>query len=77
MKGWILGAIIRNANLAIFAKDTVYKCTVNGGYTNSQDPCAEDAKPITVIHPVTLTSDTASAVALIDQCVVNFKRVDI
>lgn len=52
----------------------IYKCSVDGVETYSQVPCAEDAKPITVIPPAKLSSVTTSEAELIDQCVAYFKR---
>lgn len=62
------------ASLSVSA--AVYKCTVNGVDTYSQDPCGEDAQPINISPPPKINSDRdgQSLDALAEECIAYFKR---
>ncbi len=70
---WILFAAMC---FACSSQAEIYKCTADGVDTYSQDPCAEDAQPITVTPPSKLSSDadTTNESALVEKCVSYFKR---
>lgn len=65
---WILFAAMC---CAYSAEADIYKCTVNGVESYSQDPCADDAQLITVTPPSKISSDTENVneSALVEQCV--------
>lgn len=65
---WILFAAMC---CAFSAEAGIYKCTVNGVESYSQDPCADDAQLITVTPPSKISSDTENVneSALVEQCV--------
>ncbi|KZK66695.1 hypothetical protein A1L58_04590 [Shewanella baltica] len=54
----------------------IYKCTIDGVESYSQDPCADDAQLITVTPPAKLHSDkdTLSMDELLEQCTAVLKR---
>ncbi|MEZ9822977.1 hypothetical protein AB4238_20520 [Shewanella sp. 10N.286.45.A1] len=54
----------------------VYKCTLNGVETYSQDPCAEDAQEITVTPPAKMNrnSNSSTEEKLVQQCMTAIKR---
>lgn len=61
------------ASLSLSA--AVYKCTVNGVDTYSQDTCGEDAQPINISPPPKINSDRdgLSLDALAEECIAYFK----
>ncbi|WP_052813872.1 DUF4124 domain-containing protein [Shewanella sp. cp20] len=68
MHKWMFIILIM-ANFNLHA--AVYKCTIDGVETYSQDPCAEDAQEITVTPPVKMNSSVndLSVDQLVEQCI--------
>lgn len=72
---WILLASL----VALYSANAtaeIYKCTIDGVESYSQDPCADDAQLITVTPPSKISSDTENVneSALVEQCAAVIKR---
>ncbi|MCL1048439.1 DUF4124 domain-containing protein [Shewanella abyssi] len=67
----IVGLFIANN-----AQAAVYKCTIDGIETYSQDPCSESAEEITVTPPAKMngSKNTLSEDQLVKQCVTTLTR---
>jgi hypothetical protein len=74
MMKWIFLASLV-ALLSTSATAEIYKCTLDGVETYSQDPCADDAQAITVTPPAKIHSGESAQTleSLAQQCIATFR----